>query len=80
MDFNIIEPAANNLAQLMAASNAGEAHVVIRGENGQVDACIVLAEGQKAIDVMEMIGNLEELWGEKDSDCECYGHGAEKGC
>ncbi len=85
MDINAVEPAAQQLAQLMAASNAGEAHVVFRNSEGKLNACIVLAEGEKAVDVMEMIGNLEQLWGEKpenpeDTDCECHAHGAEKGC
>ena len=78
MELNVMEPAARQLAKLMAASNAGEAHAVFRGENGEVSACIILAEGQKALDVMEMISNLEQVWGEiPDEDCKCTEHGAE---
>ena len=81
LESSLVQPAAENLAQLMAASNAGEANVVFQDERGHISACIIIAEGQKAVDVMEMLGNLEQLWDEKpqdqDEDCECVRHGTD---
>jgi len=49
----------NTLAELMTASNAGEAHVVYRDtETGDVAGVLVLAQGDKAGDVLAALQDL----------------------
>jgi len=70
---------AEQLSFLMAASNSGEAHAVMRDTNGDISGCVVIAIGVKAGDVMACIGDLENVWGEKpapesdesEDDCDC---------
>ena len=61
----------NKLADLMSASNAGEAHVIYRDtKTGDVIGLLVIAQGDKAGDILAAIQDLMDGPWAKESGTE----------